>query len=648
MLQSRNLLIISSIGAVLLFSIVSIPENNARPFHTTLERSYFDEEGIRSPIDSGQFFLGSIRCKGCHGYDTLQLANIDANGVDINLYDDWQTTMMANSAKDPLWRAKVSHEILVNPAHATTLQTKCTACHAPMGHFTAILHGGTSYTMEDLLADTLGLDGVSCGGCHEIGTGLTATSFSGNIPYDTSKKQFGPFVNPLVGPMQLYEGFTPAFSTHISTSQVCAPCHTLITSSVDLQGNYTGNTFVEQATYHEWLNSGYAADNITCQSCHMPEITDSVVIANNILALAPRSPFNQHQFSGGNAFMIRLIKDNKEALGITAPDVNFDSTLAATYRLLQQKTIGLTVLIDSIQADTLFLKIRVSNKAGHKFPSGYPSRRAVLQVVVTGPDADTVFQSGTFDSAFEVKNLDATFEPHYPVINHPARVQIYEMVMGDVNGSVTTVLERADVMLKDNRLPPEGFVSSHQVYDTVRIVGEAETDPDFNRTATSEGTGIDYVYYHVPLNGATGTLDVFAGMYFQTVPPRYLEEMFSYESAAIDSFKSMYLSADRTPVLLAFVQELAAVTSGAPASSVRSSIRLLDNLVANGSVQVLNESQITIQKVNIYDASGHLQSALNLQSGATLQTLYVGNRKGVYLLELITSSGRFIFKVINI
>ncbi|MBP9884570.1 MAG: hypothetical protein KBF32_14265, partial [Chitinophagales bacterium] len=64
---SRRLLYLFSIGAVLLLSFLSIQKNDAQPFHTTLERSYFEESGILSPIDSGQYFLGSIRCKGCHG-----------------------------------------------------------------------------------------------------------------------------------------------------------------------------------------------------------------------------------------------------------------------------------------------------------------------------------------------------------------------------------------------------------------------------------------------------------------------------------------------------------------------------------------------------------------------------------------------------
>ncbi|MEP7129305.1 MAG: hypothetical protein ABI729_10570, partial [Chitinophagales bacterium] len=606
MLLSRRLFSVIAIGAVIVLSFVAVKKNDAEPFHSKLEMSYFDEEGVRSPIDSGQYFLGSIRCKGCHGYDTLQVANVDSNGVDINLYDDWQTTMMANSAKDPLWRAKVSHEILVNPGHAGELQTKCTACHAPLGHFTAIFHGASTYTINDLINDTLGLDGVSCGGCHEIGTENLGTAFSGAIPYDTTKKEFGPFQNPLAGPMQLYEGFTPTFSTHMSKSQVCSSCHTLITHTADLEGNYTGNTFIEQATYHEWLNSAFSQDNITCQSCHMPQLKDSIIIANNILALGPRSPFNQHQFAGGNVFMTNLIKQNKQALDITSPDKNFDSTLAATYRLLQQKTIGIFMSLDSIASDTLYIKVRLTNKAGHKFPSGYPSRRAVLQLVVTDQNLDTVFQSGTFDSNFEVYNIDPSYEPHYDVIKESSQVQLYEMVMGDVNNDVTTVLERADHMIKDNRLPPEGFISTHPDYDTVQIVGDALNDPDFNKTNAVEGSGMDFIHYHIPVNGVNGILNVYAGMYFQSVPPRYLEEMFSYSSAAIDTFKNMYFSADRTPVLLSSTQLQTPFILADANLSGSAIISLRNTLSESGVVQVINNQQLIIDAVNIFDVDGAL------------------------------------------
>ena len=648
MFLSRRVFLLIATGVVTLLSIFSAVQNTAKPFHSRMELAAFEDEGIRSPIDSGQYFLVSARCKGCHGYDTLQLANVDSNGVDINLYDDWQTTMMANSAKDPLWRAKVSHEILVNPGHADELQTKCTACHAPLGHFTAMFHGAETYTIDDLLNDTLGLDGVSCGGCHEIGIQNLGTSFSGAIPYDTSKKEFGPFQNPLTGPMQLYEGLTPTFSTHISTSQLCSPCHTLITHTADLEGNYTGNTFVEQATYHEWLNSAFSSDNITCQSCHMPQLKDSIIIANNILALAPRSPFNQHQFAGGNAFMINLIKQNKTALNITSPDVNFDSTLAATYRLLQQKTVGLLLTLDSIANDTLYIKVRVANKAGHKFPSGYPSRRAVLQLVVTDQDQDTMFQSGTFDSNYEVQGINAGYEPHYNIINSTTQVQLYEMVMGDVNSDFTTVLERADHMLKDNRIPPEGFTTSHPVYDTVRIIGDAAEDPDFNKSGPAEGTGMDFVHFHIPVNGINGILNVYAGIYFQTVPPRYVTDMFGYNSAAIDTFKGMYLSADLMPVLLASSQLQTPYILSQHDITGQATIGLLITQSETGAVQLINSQRLMIESIKIYQPDGMLRSSVTVHDDAEMLLVTLPRGNGIYLLEVIAGNRRFVFKVIRI
>ncbi|MBK7965636.1 MAG: hypothetical protein IPK10_10365 [Bacteroidetes bacterium] len=98
----------------------------------------------------------------------MGLANVDANGMDVNLYDDWETSMMALAAVDPFWKAKVSHEILVNPTHSLDLQTLCTKCHAPLGHYTAFYKGQPHYTLADLSIDSLGQSGVSCHGCHGV------------------------------------------------------------------------------------------------------------------------------------------------------------------------------------------------------------------------------------------------------------------------------------------------------------------------------------------------------------------------------------------------------------------------------------------------------------------------------------------------
>jgi hypothetical protein len=78
--------------------------------------------------------------------------------------------------------------------------------------------------------------------------------------------------------------------------------------------------------------------NITCQDCHFPRIKDPIVISSNYLFLEGRVPFGLHEMAGANTMMLKLMKENREALGITASAENFDKTIAATYAMLQDKS----------------------------------------------------------------------------------------------------------------------------------------------------------------------------------------------------------------------------------------------------------------------------------------------------------------------
>ncbi|MBP9789499.1 MAG: hypothetical protein KBD57_03070, partial [Bacteroidia bacterium] len=466
-------------SVILLLSFVS--GDNVKPYqHTPEELAFFSFQQAQTPLVPGEWFLTSASCRGCHGHDSLGQTNIDEDGNDVNLVSHWESSMMALSAKDPLWRAKVSQEILVNPGHAGPLQDKCTSCHAPTGRYNHFYRGLGDFLMTDLANDTLGLDGVNCTSCHTISPSVGST-FSGEIPYDTTRNIYGPFMAPFFGPMQLYEGYTPVYSAHMDESRLCSSCHTLITETADLSGNLTGQQFVEQATYHEYQNSSFPANNIKCQTCHMPQLASPVVIANGFISLTPRTPFNQHVFAGANHFMLELIKNNKAALGVDVADARFDSTLDATSANLRLNSINLNVLFDSAMSDTGYFRVKIENKVGHKFPSGYPSRRVVVQFIVTDNANDTIFKSGLFDPTYRVIGENPAFESHHEMINQSNVPQIYEIVMGDVNGDYTSVLERAAIVLKDNRLPPIGFTNSHSTYDTCVISADANADADFNK-----------------------------------------------------------------------------------------------------------------------------------------------------------------------
>jgi Cytochrome c554 and c-prime len=607
------------------------------------------------PTGSSDMFMGSGRCAGCHGVDqdlsNPPIALINSEGVNVSPAENWRATMMANSAKDPMWRAKLTHETLVNPGHAGELTNKCTSCHAPLGRFEAAHDGIEFFTTEMLDADSLARDGVSCMACHAQQIQTTGFFFSGELHYNPDTI-WGPIFDiPKNGlPIQdfimaNFVGVTPVPHAKVSKSEMCAGCHSLVTNTADLQGNSTGTTFIEQATYHEWLNSSYNTQNFNaqeCQTCHMPKAQEPIIIASGYDWLPGREPFGQHWLVGGNSFMLELMKNRIDELGLTANEQHFQTVIDRTLDNLQNHTAELTILPGVIDSDTARFTVRVANKAGHKLPSGYPARRAFIEFVMTDEDGNEVFHSGRINPDFEVQGQDPQWEPHYDIISDDANeVQIYEMVMGDVMGNVTTVLERAHNMIKDNRLVPTGFSTSHAAYDTTMIVGAAASDPNFNVLQGLEGSGTDEVHYHIPLEGVTGNVTVTARFWYQSLPPKWNAEMFAMDHPLINSFEEMYWQEGPDPVQMAShslnatiigVNELAKLFTVSP------------NPTSNGWVQV-NAAKDIIQSIHVYTLDGKLVDTLS--PAASRAQVKLPLMVGTYLLDVQTSRGRKVERVVR-
>ncbi|MCB0762726.1 MAG: hypothetical protein KDC12_14455 [Flavobacteriales bacterium] len=538
-LQSRNAVVLSIALLVLLASSSWTDAPSEHPAYHGAASGVF-------PSSYNDLFTGSGSCVQCHGYDNDQIASVDVMGNDVNVVDDWSSTMMANSARDPFWRAKVSHEVFVNPDLQEAIEDKCTSCHAPLGNHNAHFLGAASYSIAEMQADSLAMDGVSCLACHQQDPESMGNSFSGHLHYDTSRVAYGPYESPLVSPMALQSQYTPVQSELTGTSEMCADCHTLITEAVDLEGVPTGTDFVEQATYHEWVNSDYNASGTSCQSCHMPVAPKSEVVLAAGYDTPPRSPFYQHEFAGANALMLSIIRDNALVLGAPASTEAFDETIAATMNMLQQHSCEVTLTEASYDGDTVHVDVALNNLAGHKFPSGYPARRAVVELIVRDSQSDTLFHSGGFDAGYATIGEDLPFEPHYDVIVSEDQVQIYEMVMGDVNGDFTTVLDRAYVHLKDNRLLPDGFSDTHPNIDTTQVVGNAAQDSDHSGQLETS----DIIKYRIPLGSIESEMEILVNIWYQSLPPRWMEEIFQVSTPEIEAFQNMFEAADRTPILI--------------------------------------------------------------------------------------------------
>lgn len=629
-----------------LLSVANYQWTDAQAYHGLQEINFFRGNNIGLPLSDNGYFKASGNCDGCHGYDEQQEANVDGELNDISPVTMWRGTMMANAAKDPLWRAKVSHEVAINPSHQEALEDKCTSCHAPMGRYSHVEFNLGPYGMDDLATDSLGIDGVSCLACHKQSTQDLGNLNSGNLNFAPQPVAYGPFEKPFEPPMQDLVGILPVASNHIQDAGICAGCHSLLTESVDLQGNFTGQTFIEQATYHEWLNSSYNNGQplaSTCQECHMPEDDAAVILSANYSEIFPREPFRRHELVGGNTFMLKLMKDNATSIGLAATDEVMDSTIARTERMLKQQTLNLDLSFATFDNDTGYFEVRLENLAGHKFPSGYPSRRAFVEFIVFEQNGDTLFKSGVLQSDFEVEGHDATFEPHYDMIKSEDQVQIYQMIMGDVNGDRTTVLERAYTHLKDNRLAPKGFTTSHAVYDTTQIVGAALTDENFNFEGF-EGSGTDVIHYHVPLNGYNGTVKIRARVFYQVLPPRFLTELFNTSTSEINTFQTMYNNADKTPELVAAdsIMSINVVTDVKYESLAK--LRIYPNPTRNGLVRISDIDADRITSIEVFDVRGKL---ISNEPNASTGSITLPEKCGVYLIQVKTENSSETFRVLR-
>lgn len=620
------------------WTVLSTPHNPHSPEWIAAYRA-----GELLPDYDNGLFSTAGACESCHGSDPDGLASVTALGEDVNIVDDWRASIMANSAKDPYWRAKMRQEMLNAPAHADETGHFCTKCHAPLGRHAHELIGQELYTFDYMLTDTAGLDGVSCVACHQQSTENLGNTHSGDLHFETDRIAYGPFESPLASPMVLFSGYTPVYSEHISDAGICAGCHTLITNTIDLGGNATGQTFVEQATYHEWLNSVYAEDelNVTCQACHMPDLgmKQPIVLAAGY-DTPPRAPYSLHSFSGANVLMLEIMRDHRDTLGIVAGDDDFEQSIASTLDMLQNQSLHLEAQVVNRDANTLTLEVELENLAGHKFPSGYPARRLWVECKVQDATTNEIlFHSGSFDDFGYINGEDQPFEPHYDVITNAGQVQIYEMVMANVEGEPTTMLEEAADYLKDNRLVPLGFSSTHQVYDTTRVVGLALEDANFNfDTEGNEGSGTDHLSYQVPLNGFTAPVDVEIRVWYLSIPPKWVDDLVETVDPFVAHFAEMYNEADKTPVLIDSVDLGVDAFVGVEEATASVAMRFL------GGQQAIELSTEQAGVLRVYTSSGHLVVQREMAPGGRIlpMTLAPGSYIASFSIGASVQTLRFI------
>jgi hypothetical protein len=500
----------------------------------------------KSPHRAASLFVHSDNCMPCHNNLTT------GGGEDVSIGTAWQSTIMANAARDPYFHASVRRETIDHSGKNAEIQHECAACHVPVAHRMAHAEGRLASILAEASApgssekERLAKDGVSCTVCHQMASdGLgTRASFNGNFVLrptrpDGVREIFGPFAvdNGRQTIMRSATGFEQVAAPHVRQSELCASCHTLITQALGPDGQVIGS-LPEQMNFQEWRHSAFYDEGRSCQSCHMPRVEEPIRVSS-VLG-AERDGLSRHAFVGGNAFMLRLMNRFRTELGIEAPAVQMEATARLTERQLRESTASVAISRPVFSGAGLTFDVAVRNLAGHKYPTGYPSRRSWLHVTVRDTSDRVVFESGGISDAGLIDGNDSDvdrlrYEPHYSTIDGSGQVQIYEAILGDSNGRPTTGLLSAVRYLKDNRLLPRGF-DKLSAEAEIGVYGEASDDPDF-------AAGGDLVRYQVSLPEEPGRYAIEVELRFQSIGYRWAHNLQSYDArepkAFLEYFKTM-------------------------------------------------------------------------------------------------------------
>lgn len=483
-------------------------------------------------------FHTSDRCVACHnGMKT-------PSGADYSIGSDWESSIMANSSRDPYWQGSIRRETIDHPEAGALIQNDCSICHMPAvrladrdaGRDTHVFERFPFHALKDKTPQLqrAAQDGVSCAVCHQIkkdGLG-TDTTFNGNVVigrgvHDGQRPEYGPFDINQGHRTVMHSstgGFLPQEADHIRDAALCGSCHTLYTEAIGPGGVRLGNKFPEQVPYQEWQHSAFY-EKKTCQQCHMPAVEEPVPIT--ALYGERREGARRHVFVGGNFVLEGFLQDHRDGLATEVRPQDLDAAIARTSQFLQTQTAKVTIEQPAVIDGKLEFTILAQNLTGHKLPTAYPSRRVWLHVTVRDDAERAIFESGALrpdGSIVGNANDDdpSRFEPHYRVITSPDQVEIYEPILGDNRGKVTTGLLSTLGYLKDNRLLPDGFDKTTANRD-VAVHGDAATDPGF----TGGGSHVRYV---VAMQGARGPFHIQVELRYQPIGFRWAHNLGAYKA----------------------------------------------------------------------------------------------------------------------
>jgi hypothetical protein len=237
------------------------------------------------------------------------------------IYTMWRRSMHSAAFTDPIFQVSYMQAYLHTGGEA---EKTCLRCHAPL----AIFAEGP----EDLVKARE--EGIACDFCHSVAAvNLENAEAPFEIRFDGKKR------GPLADADSPVHGV--AKSEVHQASEFCAGCHEYVTDD--------GMAIL--STYSEWRLSPQAKEGKTCQHCHMP-LTPGKTVRSGLGV--DRDSINLHNISGMHS--TEQVRS------------------AATAKILK---------LERQKPDLALVEVEVVNSgSGHSIPTGLPTRRLILEVVL--------------------------------------------------------------------------------------------------------------------------------------------------------------------------------------------------------------------------------------------------------------------------
>ena len=292
------------------------------------------------------------------------------------------------------------------------------------------------------------------------------------------------------------------------------------------------------------------------------------------ITLRVRDEYSRHTLIGINEFGMMMFQQFPNILGIRTADYMYGegvlgllTALLSSDNLARNETAKIDVTSINRTNDYLEAAVRIENLAGHSLPSGVAFRRAFINLEVLDAKGSVVWASGRTNSVgaivkgttdevlpteffYDAATGKQVFQPHHSVITDESQVQIYEELMANAGGKITTSFISNDHPIKNNRLLPKGWRPDGPFASVTGPHGAAERDSEYINKSGSSGS--DTISYRIPMNERThGAVAVIAVLYYQSIPPYYLRERFKIgkgpETKRL-AYLTSHLTVGRTPL----------------------------------------------------------------------------------------------------